>query len=64
MIEYIKKQHIAIFTGQTGCGKTHLVLDLIENLLQNSFKFLLVEQYEKVPLYFFSEEKAQRVHSR
>ena len=30
MIEYIKKPHTAIFIGQTGCGKTHLVLDLIE----------------------------------
>ena len=27
---YIKEPHTAIFTGQTGCGKTHLVLDLIE----------------------------------
>ena len=33
-------------------------------LLLNSFKFLLVEQYKKIPLYFFSEEKAQPVHSR
>ena len=31
MTEYhIKESHITIFTGPTGCGKTHLVLDLIE----------------------------------
>ena len=31
MTEYINEPHTAIFTGQTSCGKTHLVLDLIEN---------------------------------
>ena len=30
MTGYIKKPHTAIFTGQTGWGKTHLVLELIE----------------------------------
>ena len=31
MAGYIKEPHTAIFIGQTGCGKTHLVLELIEN---------------------------------
>ena len=26
----IKDPHTTTFTGQTGCGKTHLVLDLIQ----------------------------------
>ena len=30
MAEHIKEPCAAIFTGQRGCGKTHLVLDLIE----------------------------------
>ena len=30
MADYIKEPHAAIFTGRTKCGKTHLVLDLIE----------------------------------
>ena len=30
MADYIKEPHPAIFTGRTKCGKTHLVLDLIE----------------------------------
>ena len=35
MTESIKEPHTAIFTGQTGCGKTHLVLDLIEKNTKN-----------------------------
>ena len=30
MTGYIKKPHASIFIGQTGCGKTHLVLGMIE----------------------------------
>ena len=30
MTDYIKEPHTTIFTGPTGCGKTHFVLDLIE----------------------------------
>ena len=30
MTDYIKEPHTAIFTGTMGCGKTHLVLELIE----------------------------------
>ena len=31
MTNYIKEHHTNIFTGQTGCGKIHLVLDLNKN---------------------------------
>ena len=30
MAGYIKELHTTIFTGPTGCGKIHLVLDLTE----------------------------------
>ena len=30
MTDYIKEPHTATITGQIECGKTHLVLDLIE----------------------------------
>lgn len=30
MTDHIKDSHTATFTGLTGCGKNHLVLDLIE----------------------------------
>ena len=28
--DHIKEPHTAMFIGQTGCGKTYLVLELIE----------------------------------
>ena len=41
MTLYIKEPHTVIFTGPTGCGKSHLVLDLIEknaaDILTTSF---------------------------
>ena len=37
MTEYIKKPHTSIFTGLTGCAKTHLVLELIENQYNKHF---------------------------
>ena len=30
MIDYVKEAHTSIFSGPTNCGKTQLVLDLIE----------------------------------
>ena len=42
MKEYIKKPHTAIFTGQTGCGKTHLVLELIEKEYNKHFDFIVI----------------------
>ena len=35
MTGYIKEPHTTIFTGPTGCGKTQLVLDLIEKNITN-----------------------------
>ena len=42
MIEYIKKPHTAIFIGQTGCGKTHLVLGLIEKEYNKHFDYTII----------------------
>ena len=42
MTHYIKEPHIAIFTGQTGCGKTHLVLELIENHYNKHFDYIVI----------------------
>ena len=42
MTGYIKKSHTAIFTGRIGCGKTHLVLDLIEKEYKKHFDYLLI----------------------
>ena len=35
MTDYVKNPHTIILTDQTGCGKTHLVLDLIEKEYKN-----------------------------
>ena len=37
-----KKPHTAIFIGQTGCGKTHLVLELIENYYNKHFDNIVI----------------------
>ena len=42
MTEYIKDPHRTIFTGQTGCGKTHLVLDLIEKEYKKHFNYIII----------------------
>ena len=42
MTGYIKEPHTAIFTGQTGCGKTHLVLELIEKEYNKHFDFIAI----------------------
>ena len=42
MTGYIKDPHTTIFTGQTGCGKTHLVLDLIEKEYKKHFHYIVV----------------------
>ena len=42
MTEYIKEQHTAIFTGQTGCGKTHFALDLIEKEYKKHFDHIVI----------------------
>ena len=42
MTGYIKKPHTFIFTGQTRCGKTHLVLDLIEKECNKHFDYIII----------------------
>ena len=42
MIDYIKESHTNIFIGQTGCGKIHLVLELIEREYNKHFDFIII----------------------
>ena len=42
MTSYIKEPHTAIFTGQTSCSKTHLVLMLIENHYNKHFDYIVI----------------------
>ena len=42
MTGYIKKPHTAIFTDRIGCGKTHLVLDLIEKEYNKYFDYIAI----------------------
>ena len=42
MTDYIKEPHTTIFTGQTGCGKTHLVLDLIGKEYKKHFNYIVI----------------------
>ena len=42
MTDYIKEPHTTIFTGQTGCRKTHLVLDLIGKEYKKHFNYIAI----------------------
>ena len=42
MTGYIENLYTAIFTGQTGCGRTHLVLQLIENYDNKNFDYIII----------------------
>ena len=42
MTEYIKEPHTEIFMGQTGCGKTCLLLELIEKEYNKHFDFIVI----------------------
>ena len=42
MIGYIKNPHTGIFIIQTGCGKTHLVLELIEKEYNKYFDYVVI----------------------
>ena len=42
MTDYIKEPHTNIFTGPAGCGKTHLVLDLIEKEYNKHFDYIII----------------------
>ena len=42
MTGYNKKSYTAIFIGQAGCRKTHLVLELIENHYKKHFDYIVI----------------------
>ena len=42
MIDNIKEPRTSIFIGQTGCGKTHLLLELIEKEYNKHFDFIII----------------------
>ena len=42
MTDYIKKAHTAIFTSPTGCGKSYLVLRLIEKEYNKYFDHIII----------------------
>ena len=42
MTRYIKKPHTSIFIGQTECGKTHLILELIEKEYNKHFDYIFI----------------------
>ena len=42
MTDNIKKSHTTIFTGPTDCGKTHLVLNLIEKEYNKHFDYIII----------------------
>ena len=41
-IEFPKYPHSAVITGQTGCGKTFLVLDLLQKEYQGVFENIVI----------------------
>ena len=42
MTDYIKKPHTTIFTSPMGCGKTHLVSDLIKKQYNKLFDYIII----------------------
>ena len=42
MEEYVKTSHTAIFSGPTNCGKTKLVLDLLEKEYQGHYENIVI----------------------
>ena len=42
MAVYIKEPHMTMFIGQTNCGKTHLVLELIEKEHNKNFDYIVI----------------------
>ena len=42
MTGHIKKPHTSIFIGQMGCGKTRLVLELIEQEYNKHFDYIVI----------------------
>ena len=42
MTGHIEKLHTSIFIDQTGCGKTHLVLELMEKEYNIHFDYVVI----------------------
>ena len=42
MTDYIKEPNTTISTGCTGCGKIHLVLDLIGTEYNKHFEYIII----------------------
>ena len=42
MTDHIKEPHAALITGPPGCGKTHLVLGLIEKEYNKHFEYIVI----------------------
>ena len=42
MTNDIKELHASIFTGPSGCSKSHLVLDLIEKECNKHFDYIII----------------------
>ena len=41
-MDVVKNAHTAIFLGQTKCGMTHLLLDLVESNYNRHFKYIVI----------------------
>ena len=52
MTECIKKPRTSIFTGQTGCGKTHFVLELIEKMHSKKMIPIILRSGSKTMIKF------------
>ena len=42
MTDYIRDPHTTIFNGPTGCGKSHLVLNLLETEYNKNFDYIII----------------------
>ena len=42
MTDYVKEPHTTTFTARTKCGKTHLVLDMIETEYNKHFDYIII----------------------
>ena len=42
MTDYIKDPHTAILTGHKGCGKIHLVIELLEKEYKRHFDYIII----------------------
>ena len=45
MLNVMKKTHTTLFIGPTDCGKTQLLLELLENEYRHHFEFIFAPAY-------------------